>query len=356
MAHTVWSHRSLLALSLFVLFVVPAAPASSQPASAKTGKTERIKVHAKSLEGNLIGDSPERNVSVYLPPSYETARNRRFPVVYMLHGYTDSDAKWFGLDGKHWIHLPQVLDRAFGQDGVKEMIVVMPDAYNTFQGSFYSSSVTIGNWERFVVEELVAAIDKRYRTIPNAASRGLAGHSMGGYGTLRIGMKYPRVFSSIYALSPCCLTPPSGEGQDGKPSPAEAVKTVGEIAKANFGTKAQLAGAAAWAPNPNNPPLFLDLPTKDGQSRPDVAARFAANAPAAMIHQYIFNLRELKGIALDAGTQDRGIHPGTVTLHEILGQYKVPHFFESYDGDHLNRIGERIERQVMPFFTKHLVF
>src|ERR1700684_4442115 len=60
------------------------------------GSFERIKVHGKSLEGNLEGDSPDRDVSVYLPPSYATARNRRYPVVYLLHGYTNSDEGWFG--------------------------------------------------------------------------------------------------------------------------------------------------------------------------------------------------------------------------------------------------------------------
>jgi len=348
----------LPSLALMLLFVAAFPAASrSQTAAPNAGQVERISMHAKSLEGNLIGDSADRDVSVYLPPSYPQSPNRRYPVVYLLHGYTDSDAKWFGLDGKHWIHLPQVLDRAFAQSDVKEMIVVMPNAFNTFHGSMYSSSVTIGDWERFVAEELVAFIDGRYRTIASAASRGLAGHSMGGYGTLRIGMKYPRVFSSIYALSPCCLAPPAVQVQDGgKPSPAEAVKTVEEIAKASFGTKAQLASAAAWSPNPNAPPLFLDRLSKNGQPQAEIVAKWAANAPLAMVHQYIFNLRSLKAVAFDAGTEDRGIHPTTVALDTILNEYKLPHVFGSYQGDHLNRVAERIERHVMPFFTKNLVF
>ena len=69
----------------------------------KQGTVERIKVQGKSLEGNLDGDSPDRDVSVYLPPSYKTEKGRRYPVVYMLHGFTDDDAKWFGMV-KHWIN------------------------------------------------------------------------------------------------------------------------------------------------------------------------------------------------------------------------------------------------------------
>src|SRR6266702_4734793 len=65
-------------------------------ATAPQGSVERIKVHGKSLEGNLEGDSPDRDVSIYLPPSYATARTRRYPVIYLLHGYTNSDEGWFG--------------------------------------------------------------------------------------------------------------------------------------------------------------------------------------------------------------------------------------------------------------------
>ncbi len=346
----------VLVLGLAEAGAVAAAPQARS--AARAGTTERITIQSKALAGNLVGDSPTREVSVYLPPGYAQSRTRRYPVVYLLHGFTDSDAKWFGLDGKHWINLPDVLNRAMGggsSSDVKELIVVMPNAFNTFQGSMYSSSATIGDWERFVAEELVAVIDTRYRTLARRDSRGLAGHSMGGYGTLRIGMKYPQVFSSIYALSPCCLGSFPAQGT-GKPSPAEAIKSKEEIAKADFGTKAQLASAAAWSPNPNAPPLFLDLPTMNGEVRPEVVARFTANAPLVMVHQYLFNLRSLKGIAFDAGTADKSIHATSVELDRILNDYKLAHDWGSYDGDHLNRVGERIEKVLLPFFARHLGF
>jgi S-formylglutathione hydrolase len=354
------SRRSGGALAAILLVAAGAFATGPQAQSgaASAGTTERVTIQSKALEGNLIGDSPTRDVSVYLPPGYAQSRTRRYPVVYLLHGFTDSDAKWFGLDGKHWINLPNVLNRAMGgasSSDVKELIVVMPNAFNAFQGSMYSSSATIGDWERFVAEELVAFIDQRYRTIASRNSRGLAGHSMGGYGTLRIGMKHPQVFSSIYALSPCCLGPISPQS-DGKPSPAEAVKSKEEIAKADFGVKAQLASAAAWSPNPNAPPFFLDLPTKNGEVRPEVVARFAANAPLALVHQYLFNLRSLKGIAFDAGTADKSIHATSVELDRILSAYQLAHDWGSYEGDHLNRVAERIEKVMLPFFARHLVF
>lgn len=211
----------------------------------KQGMVERIKVHGKSLEGNLGGDSPDRDVSIYLPPSYKAEKNRRYPVIYMLHGFTDSDAQWFGLV-KHWINLPDVINKALDDGQTQEMIVVMPNGFTRFKGSMYSSSVTVGDWETFLGKELVEYIDAHYRTLTQPESRGLAGYSMGGYGAMRLGMKSVNVFSSI--------------------------------------------------------------------------------------------------------------HGATKMLDQVLGDYGIPHEYESYEGDHLNRIAERLQTKVLPFFSRHLAF
>lgn len=315
------------------------------PIFAVEGTVDRIKVHGKSLEGNLIGDSPDRDVAVYLPKSYATDKRRRFPVVYMLHGFTDSVEKWF-FNPKHWINLPSVLDKA-GAD----VIVVMPDAYNSFQGSFYSSSATIGDWETYVARELVSAIDAKYRTLARVSSRGLAGHSMGGYGAMRLGMKYPDVFGAVYLMSACCMTPPSGG--PGRPSKAGEIKSIDDYAKADFGTKAQVAGASAWSPNPKNPPLYIDLPTQDGKPRPEVLARQTANATLANVDQNIANIRRLHALGIDVGDKD-GLLGGSKALHERLDEYGVAHSYAVYDGNHVSGVAQRIETVVMPFFAKHL--
>src|SRR5882724_5406660 len=107
-----------------LVFVLVAA-ASAAWCQAPKGTVARITVHGKSLEGNLEGDSADREVTVYLPPSYAKEARRRYPVLYMLHGYTDSDEKWMGLV-KHWINLPEVIDRTLAAGGAREMMVVMP--------------------------------------------------------------------------------------------------------------------------------------------------------------------------------------------------------------------------------------
>jgi S-formylglutathione hydrolase len=319
---------------------------------ALKGTLERIKVHGKSLEGNLMKESPAPDVSIYLPPSYAMASSRRYPVVYLLHGYTNSDLGYFGPEGRQ-LHL--IAERVFGAGTAKEMILVMPNCMNAYGGCMYSNSITAGDWEGYVADDLVSYMDSHYRTLATRASRGLAGHSMGGYGALRIAMKRPDVFGAVYALSSCCLN----EGtvrptRDGAPSPAESIKSV-EEAKGNRAAQGTLARAAAWAPNPANPPLYLDLPTKDGQVRPDVAVKWAANSPVAMLDQYVANLKKYKAIALDIGLADTLLASNKVFV-EALTRHGLPHTFETYDGDHGNRIPQRLEQNVLPFFSRQLSF
>jgi len=324
-------------------------------ASAQKGSIERVKVHSKFLEGNLEGDSPDRDVTIYLPPSYKSTMNKRYPVVYMLHGFTDNDEKWMGLV-KHWINLPNVIDKALASGESREMIVVMPNAFTRFFGSMYSNSVTIGDWEDFIAQELVQYIDAHYRTISDAASRGLAGHSMGGYGAMRIGMKHPEIFSSIYLLSPCCLAATERQTTAEMMQQAAAVKDPSEVEKTGFMAKAMLASGAAWSPNPKNPPLYLDLPLKDGEWQPAVAAKWPANAPLVTVDQHVTDLRRLKGFAFDAGDKDQPIASNIKILDETLNANSVTHTFEIYEGDHLNHIADRIETKVLPFFSKTLSF
>ncbi|MGC9972887.1 MAG: alpha/beta fold hydrolase [Bryobacteraceae bacterium] len=325
--------------------------AASQP---QHGTVERVVVHGKALEGNLEGDSPDRDVAVYLPPSYNTARKLRYPVVYMLHGFTDDVDHWWGVK-PHFVNLPAVIDKALAGGKTREMIVVMPNAYTRYQGSMYSTSATTGDWENFVASELVAYVDSHYRTIPGAAGRGLAGHSMGGYGAIRIGMKHPEVFSSVYLLSPCCMAASIQPGGPGM-APAEAIHSPADVEKANFFTKAAIASAAAWSPNPKNPPLYFDLPSKNGEFQPAIAAKWAANAPLAILDQYIPNLKRLHAIAFDAGAQDAAIAATIKVLDGILNAYEIRHTFEIYEGTHLSRIAERIETKTLPFFSTNLSF
>ena len=334
---------AVLSTSVFSQTATPTAP--------KHGSVVRLKVHGPSLEGNLEGDSADRDVSIYLPPGYEAQKSRRYPVVYLLHGFTDDDLRWFGSE--HLFDGTAAADRAFSNN-VPEMIVVMPNAKTRYFGSMYGSSATTGDWETFVAHDLVSYIDTHYRTIADRKSRGLAGHSMGGYGTIRLGMKHPEVFSSIYALSACCLVP-MPNFPDSAAAKVQAIQTDEQLAQAEFLTKAMFASAGAWSPNPRNPPWFVDFPWKGAEFQPTVAAKWAANAPLIMLDQYIANLKRLQAIAFDVGTHDT-LLAGSQALDEALTSYNITHTYETYDGDHLNRIETRFEKNVLPFFARNLSF
>lgn len=315
---------------------------------AKSVVIERIKVHGAALDGNLEGNAADRDVLVVLPPTYATDTSRRYPVVYALHGYSIGAEQW-----AREIHVPQTIEGAFAQ-GAKEMIVVLPDSKTVHNGSMYSSSATTGDFERFIARDLVTYIDGHYRTLATRAGRGLVGHSMGGYGATRIGMKHAAVFGSLYIMSPCCLSA-RGVGRD----PAALEKTLAsvsapaETATMPFFTRAQLAAAAAWSPNPKNPPFYLDLPTKDGTPRQDVLARWAANAPLAFVDQYIGDLRTYRAIAIDVGDED-GLRGDASALHEAWKAYDLAHTFEVYPGTHTSKVADRFQNHVMPFFSRSL--
>ncbi len=324
---------------------VPPVVAGAKPVTVK-----HIKVHGASLEGNLEGDAVNRDVIVFLPASYATAKSRRYPVIYALHGYSIGAEQW-----TNEIHVPQTIEGAFAQ-GAKEMIVVLPDSKTVHNGSMYSSSVTTGDFEQFIAHDVVSYIDAHYRTIPDRMSRGLVGHSMGGYGAARIGMKHANVFGSLYIMSPCCLSArPAGPANPELEKTLEAVRTLEDSAKLPFFPRAMLASAAAWSPDPKNPPLYLDLPMKDGAPQPDVLAKWAANAPLAFVDQYIGNLRQYRAIAIDAGDQD-GLRVDAGKLHEVLDKYGIANSFEIYPGTHTSAVADRFQNHVMRFFSQSLCF
>ena len=323
-------------------------------AGARPAIVERITIRGAALEGNLEGNAVDREAIVFLPPGYKENRTRRYPVVYALHGYSIGAQQW-----AQEIHVPQTIEGAFAR-GAHEMIVILPDSKPVHNGSMYSSSVTTGDFENYVARDVVSYLDAHYRTIASRESRGLVGHSMGGYGATRIGMKHADVFGSLYIMSPCCLSPRGSGGGRGAPGgnaandeALAAVKTPADSAKLPFGLRAQLASAAAWSPNPKNPPLYLDLPLGDNQQV--VMAKWAANAPLAFIDQYIPGLRRYRAISIDVGDQD-GLRVDAGKLHDVLDRYGIANSFEVYPGTHTSDVAVRFQEHVMPFFSRTLSF
>ena len=322
------------------------------------GVTHVDSVPAPSLEANLLGDPAWRQATVYLPPSYSKS-SKRYPVVYLLHGF-DADHRAFMRGAYQNLNVRISMDSLIKAGRTREMIVVTPNARDFFDGSFYANSVTTGNWEDFIARDLVSYMDRRYRTVRNRSARGIAGHSMGGYGAIRVGMRHPETFSAIYALSACCLAQYDSIPTAGVRSwkGALALSERDQFAKAGFISKILYEIAGVYSPNPSKPPFFVDFPYRlDGDSLvlvPDVAVRWAAT-PMSMVPQYADGLRRMQ-IAFDAGTADgfKDIPANVTRLDSVLTSLGIPHAAELYDGTHGSRIRSRLESKVFPFFSKAL--
>lgn len=334
--------------------------AMSTAAKAQGGGITHVDtVPAPSLRHNLVGDPDRRAMTIYLPPSYSTARHRRYPVVYLLHGFA-ADHRAFMKGAYQNLNVRISMDSLIQAGAVKEMIVVTPNARDYFDGSFYVNSPVTGNWEDFIVHDLVGYVDRHYRTIPKRSARGIAGHSMGGYGSLWVGMRHPETFSAIYLLSACCLT--SGPAVGGAtPASWKTVLGLHELAdtkKAGFVPDIIYALGAVYDPDPSSPPFFMHFPYKlQGDSLvevPAVAEKWN-RSPLNMVPTYSKNLKRM-AIAFDAGRQDafKDIPVNVTRLDSMLTAMGIDHTAELYDGNHGTWIRRRLETKAFPFFSQHL--
>jgi len=338
---------------LFILVLLGSSSAFSQ-----TGKIIREIVHGVSLEKTATGESADRNVTIYLPPSYDSAPGKRYPVVYLLHGIADTDETWT-QDKGDWNNIKSLMDLGIAENKFGEMIIIIPDEKTKWFGSFYVNSSATGNWDDFTSKELVSYVDRKYRTLAQTASRGITGHSMGGYGAITLGMKHPDIYSVVYGMNPALM----GWGGDFTiDNPAfESVlkaKTLDDLLPGGIYTIGSLTVAQAFSPN-SKPPFFADFPFAmvDGKLQPSEPAysKWLENFPVNMVPKYKDNLKKLKGLRFDSGYDDefRFIPVNSRALSLVLTSNGIDHVFEEYNGDHRNRMwgrGGRLATEVLPYF------
>lgn len=310
-------------------------------------------VPAPSLRQNVLGDPDRRSAAIYLPRSYGTHSQRRYPVVYLLHGFGGGVEQFLKR-----IQIARPLDSLTALGSLGEMIVVVPDANNTFGGSFFRNSAVTGNWEDFVVRDLVSYMDANYRTIRSRRARGIGGWSMGGYGALWIAVRHPETFSAVYALSPCCLSPRLPYDTVWMRRGAEAVRTSDVAAlSSSFNAGIVTALAAVYTPALVGEPLYVRFPWTVGAggiSVTDSIAEQWRNTPLGIVRRTSPRVLRSLRIGFDAGNGDafRDIPAEVRALHALLQKKGIPHEFEMFRGTHGDRIRERLETRVMPFFSR----
>lgn len=240
---------------------------------------------AFAAEGQIVIESVRnREVITYLPPSYETNSDRRYPVLYLLHGGGGTPRAY--LEGNYsGLNIKTAMNNLIATHVIRQMIVVMPDIQTAYR--------------EFILNDVITHTDTSYRTLARRESRGIAGHSRGGFGSLTIATDHPELFGAVYGLS------------------ASSVDREDAIVE----------GA----------------PEKG--MRPPLIARVAS-------------LREsIKGLAIrfDVGTGDN-LLTANQSLAAAMDAAGVPHVFETYPGDHNGVIRQRLTTKALPFFSENLAF
>lgn len=167
---------------LFVLFILCAGLSFSQ----NTGKV----IEQRTVKGNILNHPV--SYTIYLPADYEKSE-RSYPVVYLLHGYTDDNTGWLQFG-----EINRYADKAIAEGTIPPMIIVMPDADSTWYINSYDGKE---KFEDFFIKEFMPTIEKTYRIKGEKRYRGVAGLSMGGYGTMIYALKYPELFAAAAPLS-----------------------------------------------------------------------------------------------------------------------------------------------------------
>ncbi len=253
-----------------------------------------------------------------------------------------------------------------GTVAVRELIVVMPTGSNELGGGFYRNSAVAGGWGDFVRRDLVAFADAGFRTLPRRGARAIAGHSMGGFGAVWHAMTSAETFAVAYAMSPALL------GIDDDLSHGNPAAWRGMV---EMGGKKGLAAAldrrdfwpvAAWSvctsflPDPEDETFLCDPPYRPERGElvpePEVVDRFRDALPVHAAARHLAALRSMRGLALDYGLWDQFSHiPDTTqALSAVLAEHGVAHELSVYDGDHRQRIGERLETVVLPWISRLL--
>jgi enterochelin esterase-like enzyme len=261
--------------------------------------------------------------------------------------------------------MDKLLDKAIRQKRIRPFILVTPDAHTLYQGSFYTNSAVNGNWANFIANDLVEYIDSHYSTLKDKNSRGLAGHSMGAHGALKVALLYPDCFCAVYALSPALLAAHKEWMQDKESVLAALKATDSKQLFTNFNATLMVAVGRAFSPNANKPPFYCDLPfSRSADSlmiNPKVLELWNANTPSALLATHSNALRGLKALAFDWGSNDQFKHiPVSARLFATqLEAFGIPFTAQEYEGDHGNKImtdDGRMLNYLLPFFNRYLKF
>lgn len=363
----------LVILALFIINTV----------NAQEGELIQKDIEAPSLANSVLGVPTQQPVAVYLPPSYNSS-DKSYPVLYFLPGYATTVNYLTKYGAFQGFRLKEDMDKLIAEGKIKEMIVVIPNGLGFLLGAFYTNSPVTGNWEDFIVKDVVKYVDENYRTIKESASRGIAGHSMGGYGALNLAMLHPDIFGSTYGLCPG-LFDENGLKNDKELTSKEVKERYFEmlneyknlskeeaktrfmaamshsvLSKNDFLSVFFYAYGATFSPKPDAKAPFLEylfISEAEEYKVNEQAWKNYENGFGNLknkINKYKSNLQKLKMITIDYAISDghQWIPEGSIYFSEQLNAAGIKNTLLKHDGEHSSQLGNRMRDFILPSFSE----
>ncbi|MBX5474769.1 MAG: enterochelin esterase, partial [Thermoleophilia bacterium] len=280
------------------------------------GRLDEHVLESAALRDNPLGDPHLRPLWVYVPPAYDAEPERRLPAIYVLQGMTGQLDMWRNRSAFRPTVL-ELVDRLFAEEGCPPALIVFVDAWTSVGGSQFLDSPGTGRYHTYLCDEVVPFVDARYRTLADAAHRGIAGKSSGGYGAMVTPMLRPDLFGGLAshagdALFELCYLPDFREAaralrdayggsyerfwEDFRSRPAFTKPT-------DFPLVNTWAMAACYSAREDGS-VELPFEPDTGMLRPEVWERWLAWDPVRMARRCADALRGLRAVYLDAGSKD----------------------------------------------------
>ena len=316
------------------------------PSSEQTGHVTWMDLRSDCLGNNLLGDPVQRSHPVYLPAGYR-ATDQRYPVLFCLAAYTSAGPAQVAWRNQGE-NIPARLDRLIEQDRMAPTIVVFPDCYTSLGGNQYVNSSAVGAYADHLINELIPAVDRQFRTIASPQARGVFGKSSGGFGALHLAMAHPGHFAAVASHAGDCgfdrvyardFAPTAGVLSRHGGDLEAFVKSFWRAKRpggSDFHALMTLCLAASYSPRPDQP-LGLDLPfdLRTCRIKESVWSRWLSFDPLVRVEQDHPQLSELSGLWIDVGRRDQYfIQYGTREFSDRLRHHDVDHEFQEFDGTH----------------------
>ncbi len=356
-------------------------------AQEKSGLLIDTIIPAPSLKGNLLQTPTEQPITVYLPPSYNDSE-KKYPVVYYLPGYGVLNTYYTEYGIYQGYLLKNSMDKLIKDAKIKDLIVVVPNAVNVFAGHFYVNSPVSGNWEDFITKDLINFVDKTYRTIPKSESRGISGHSMGGFGALNLAMRHPNIFGITYAITPLLFDEKGiykhpaltvekyinrfldKREELSKMPEYKALANLlyygfqNQIVLEDYRTSFCYAYGTAFSPNPNINPPYIDYLYERKNGELTKNKKNWENYESGIgnlekkVTKFKKNLLSLNAIYIDYGENDhyKWIPEGCICFSELLNKNNIKHKLSGFNGGHYDKLRKRLEEFMFPTFSQKLKF